>query len=94
MPGLAIGMLLLGLAVALLVHVVYRSTQESYSAVGFNNGSIQANSEVIQVLRANVAIPECGDVVGPHAPVEVASAKAHAVYLVKRGERTEFCEYP
>ena len=73
---------------------VYYSTKESYRAVGFNDGIIEANIKFIEKLRAHGGkVIQCDFVDKGAVITKIATAKAESIYLVRRPSGIEFCEY-
>lgn len=89
-----IGSLLLMVAILIAaVPYTYVSTKKSYRKVGFNDGVVAANVELIKVLRMNGSGKSDCSLHRGEALTELARAKSDAVYLKKTPEGVLFCEY-
>lgn len=71
----------------------YSATKESYRVVGFNDGTIDANSKIIEKLRVHGEIARCETVGEGAVIIELVTAKADSVYLAKNDAGIVFCEY-
>lgn len=84
---------LMGLAACVATFYVYAETKKAYRKVGFNDGVIAANTEMIKVLRKyGSENSDCSN----HdrlSLTEIARAKADSVYAVRTTKGILLCEY-
>ena len=78
----------------ILAVFVYYKTKGSYWAVGFNDGSIQTNMEVIERIKSAVGkINACKNHEDSFERVEILRVKTNFLYLIKSKDGyIEFCQ--
>ena len=74
---------------------VYYQTKDSYYAVGFNNGSIDARHELIEtIIHAARKIYGCGEIKNKRHFVLVINVKTESLHLFRTEHGyQEFCLY-
>lgn len=88
---ISIGISALFLAV---VAYTYAYTKRSYNEVGFNDGQIHANTEVMKKIR-EVAAPlkQCNELAGGGDSVKLIEVKSEAIYIMESSDNGYlFCE--
>lgn len=89
----AISIVAVMIAVAVGGGYAYSETKKSYRQVGFNDGVVAANVEVIKLIRAAGVGSEDCSLHASRKLVELARAKSDSIYMVKDAQGVSFCEY-
>lgn len=77
---------------AVVLRCVYTETRQSYKAVGFNDGQIYQQEQLLKKIQLSVAIQECLNYQSASKPVEFLTIKADTIYMITiDGNRVQFC---
>jgi hypothetical protein len=74
------------------IALVYIETKKAYRSVGFNDGQIYQQEQIIKRIQKLVAIQECRKHQTALAPIEFVSVKADSIYIITiDGKTVQFC---